>query len=175
MNLPNLNRNETALVDAATEGARIALAKDGEVLPVLLIMNEQAELACMPLNGAPKNVVSEIIVNIKYIHPVVFICEAWLTHLEAKPDSAIARAVREGVTDAVIPAPKYDPNRQEAVMVQFFHHARHIVLTAIMTRPAQGPPELGEWRTIDNHDPEARIHATSFSGPDARLASGDIE
>jgi len=175
MNLPNLNRDEAALLDGAIEGACVALAKDGEVLPLLLTMNGENELACMPLNGAPKGAVSGIIGQIKDIYPVVFICEAWLTHVEAKPDSAIGRAVREGVANAVIPAPKDNPDRQEAVMVQFFHHQRHIVLTAIMTRAAQGSPELGEWRVIDNSDPDARIHATNFSEPGARLAAGDIE
>lgn len=143
-----------------------------EIAPMIAVLRGDGELGVIPLEGLPKGAANRAINTLRNEAPLVFICEAWTSRISTKPDSAIAAAVRAGDM-AVIPEPRLQPDRKEAVMVQYFHHARRIMASAAITRPNTGPAVLEPWQFTDCNAGE--FYSTSFGPSDARLTSGIVK
>ena len=173
MKINNLSPADSVFLIHALDIARYEFVRNGEVAPHLYIANPHGRQPLrVPLGGAPKHLASAIINEGKDSFPIILVTEAWVTKQTVKPDSALAKAIKEDPSSALILEPRTDPDRTEAVLVQFFSKERHIMCNAEIRRPQQGAPTLGEWVVADNA--ETIMRRANFSPPGARLASGNV-
>lgn len=172
MKFNNLNAEYVVFIERVLAAVVLEFNLGAEVEPCLVGLTPEGALSRLPIKGAPKDLIGQAISFIKDESPIIFVTEAWISHVSAKPDSAIGKAMKEDPDNVLLLEPRTDPNRIEAVMVQFFSKERHIFCTAEIQRHAQEAPTLGEWKVLDNA--ESKIHRHNFSPPGARLASGIV-
>lgn len=173
-----LTNHEQTLLDAALEITKLEFAEEGQMHPLLLALRDDGQLGVAPMTGLTKSAVSQLVNQTKQLAPCVLIVEAWLSHVTQEKSPAIFNAAKDGDTSLIMP-PRVDPARKEVVMLQFFHHDRHIMMRAEIIRPKEGKPTLGAWGDrIDNADTSegaGTCRSMSFENPEnARLTSGDV-
>lgn len=130
--------------------------RDGAANPLLILVNSHKIVPIPDMSPDTKRQLGVVLGVISEREPVILVTEAWMTMPRRMPDGGIDNQL----------APRLDPQRQEAIMVQLLDKDRRIVFRSSINRTISGPVFAGEWEFIaDTAAKDCHMVGCNFDEP----------